>query len=196
MSGTRLRAGRSGDPTLPSGWIDAAFVVGSALVLAAIGRLVGRGRLRWLAPGEASIEDALARPARRLLVAWFALSALLTLVLPAAALAVWGRDARVRGVLVPYVSVLIAQAAVERWATRRFFPNMSLLTGLAYTLYRLWQLRRGRAALRAPGTGDATGARPTGRLLATGSVFWAANLVFLAGTFARRGVRSRADRNG
>ena len=190
------RPGRAAPPAPPSPWAGVGFVVGSGLVLTAIGRLIDRGALPWLVPGDSAVEDALPLPARRLLAVWFALVALLALVAPAAALLAGGRDPRIRRVLLPYVSVLGAQAVVERVATRRFFPHMSVLVGLAYTLFRLWQLRRGRAYLRHAGGGAGPGLRATRRLVAAGLAFWTLNLIFLVGVLSRRVVRPFPNRRG
>ena len=105
--------------------------------------------------------------------------ALVSLVLPVATLAVWGREAAVRRALVPYVVVLAVQITVEMVYSGLFFPDIVVLTGIAFTGYRLVQLRgarrrfvfsegfsaRGRAALRC--------------CLSLGLVFWSANLAFL-----------------
>ncbi len=107
------------------------------------------------------------------------MAALVSLVLPAAALAVWGREAAVRRALLAYVVVLVVQISVEMVLSGVFFPDLVVLTGIAFTGYRLLQLdgARWRFVL-------AEGPSPRGRAavrccLSLGLAFWSANLVFL-----------------
>jgi hypothetical protein len=111
--------------------------------------------------------------------AWMAAAALVSLALPVVALAIWGRHKGVREALLPYVFVLAVQISVEIFFARIFFPNIVVLTGITFTLYRLGQLARARRAFAATGGPGAYGRAIVGSLLSLGVVFWSANLVFL-----------------
>jgi hypothetical protein len=105
--------------------------------------------------------------------------ALVSLALPAATLAVWGREAAVRRALVAYLVVLVVQISVEMVYSGLFFPDIVVLTGIVFTGYRLMQLRGARRRFVL-----AEGPTPRGRTavrccLSLGLVFWSANLVFL-----------------
>ena len=111
--------------------------------------------------------------------AWMAAAALVSLGLPAATLAVWGREAAVRRALLAYVVVLGVQIAVEMVFSGVFFPDIVVLTGIAFTGYRLMQLRGARRRFMF-----AEGSSPSCRAavrccLSLGLVFWSANLAFL-----------------
>ena len=111
--------------------------------------------------------------------AWMAAVALVSLALPAATLAVWGREAAVRRALVAYLVVLVVQISVEMVYSGLFFPDIVVLTGIVFTGYRLMQLRGARRRFVL-----AEGPSPRGRAavrccLSLGLVFWSANLAFL-----------------
>ena len=110
--------------------------------------------------------------------AWMLAISAVSIIGPLAALAVWGGDAGVRRVLLPYVLVLVAQISIEITLRGAAPPNVVVLTGLAFTGYRLLQLRSCRRFFRGAGVLG----RPrkvVGGLLTAGLAFWAANGLFL-----------------
>ena len=181
------RAGAGGAaPVRPVGWAaDALFLVASTLLLAGLGWAVGAGALPWVLPGESAdlfdeFYGSLSAWGQAAWVTYMGTATLLGLVLPAAALLAWGRrDGAVRGALAPYAVVLLWQVLVEVAFARAFFPNVVIFTGLIYTAYRIWQLRRARQAFPATRGPAGFGRRATRGLLVAGLVFWSANLVFL-----------------
>ncbi len=111
--------------------------------------------------------------------AWMAAVALVSLGLPAITLAVWGRQAAVRRALLAYVVVLVVQISVEMIFSGVFFPDIVVLTGIAFTGYRLRQLRRARRRFFPAEGLSAPGRAAVRCCLSLGLVFWSANLAFL-----------------
>ncbi len=93
-----------------------------------------------------------------------------------------------RSALLPYMLVLLVQIPSERALTRRFGPDMSPITGLIYTSYRVWQLWYLQGYIAAT-PGPITLAHDVARgLLLFGLGFWTVNLLFLAGVALPRTV--------
>ena len=111
--------------------------------------------------------------------AWMAAVAVVSLGLPAATLAVWGREAVVRRALLAYVVVLVVQVSVEMAFSGVFFHDIVVLTGIAFTGYRLRQLRGARRRFFPAEVPSALGRAAVRGCLSLGLVFWSANLVFL-----------------
>ena len=105
--------------------------------------------------------------------------ALVSLVLPVATLAVWGREEAVRRALVAYVVVLAAQITVEMVYSSLFFPDIVVFTGISFTSYRLVQLRGARRRFVFTEGFSARGRAAVRCCLSLGLVFWSANLAFL-----------------
>ena len=165
--------------------LDALFAAASTLVLALIGVLVGAGALPWVVPGDGAdifgeFYGSLSARGKAAFVTYMGTASLLGLVLPAAALLVWGRhDAAVRRTLAPYALVLLWQVLVEFAFARAFFPNIVIFVGLIYTAHRIRQLRRAREAFAAAREPAGLGRGAVRGLLLAGLVFWSCNLVFL-----------------
>ena len=111
--------------------------------------------------------------------AWMAAVALVSLGLPAATLAVWGREAAVRRALLAYVVVLVVQISVEMVYSGVFFPDIVVLTGIVFTGYRLMQLYGARQRFFLAEAPSPRGGAAVRCCLSLGLVFWSANLVFL-----------------
>ena len=111
--------------------------------------------------------------------AWMAAVALVSLVLPAITLLVWGRPAAVRRALLAYVVVLVVQIAVEMAFSGVFFPDIVVRTGIVFTGYRLRQLHAARRRFVPVEVPSALGRAAVRLSLSLGLVFWSANLAFL-----------------
>ena len=110
-----------------------------------MGLLAGSGELVWLLPGERPLQESFPAWGLALFGAWMLLAVLLVLVAPSVVVAIWGREPMVRGALLAYVALLLVQVPTEIVGARLLFPNPVL--GLAYTSYRLWQLRHAQKML-------------------------------------------------
>ncbi len=151
----------------------AAATAGSALV----GWLAVRGALPVF--DGAGFVGALPGWSEAALGAWMAAVSLVSLALPAT-LAVWGREAAVRRALLAYVVVLVVQIPVEMTLSGVFFPDIVVLTGMVFTGYRLWQLRRARRRFVPAEVPFPRGRAAVRCSLSLGLAFWSANLVFVA----------------
>jgi hypothetical protein len=120
--------------------------------------------------------------------AWMATVALVSLALPAATLAVWGREAAVKRALVAYVVVLAVQISVEIVYSGVFFPDIVVLTGIVFTGYRLMQLHGARRRFALAEGPSARGRAAVRCCLSLGLVFWSANLAFLVSVALPRAV--------
>ena len=154
-----------------------AFAGAVAAVAALVGCLATLGMLPVF--DGAGFVGTLSGRGEAWLGAWMATVALVSLALPVATLAVWGREAAVRRALMACVVVLAVQIPVEMVYSGLFFPDIVVLTGIAFTGYRLVQLRGARRRFVL-----AEGSSPRGRAavrccLSLGLVFWSANLAFL-----------------
>ena len=116
---------------------------------------------------------------RSVLAWWMVCGALVSLALPVMALAIWGRQEGVGRALVPYMLVLVAQVLIEATFGGVFYPNIVVLTGAAFTAYRLGQLVKARRVIAGARNVGTTGRRVVGGILAAGLAFWTANLAFL-----------------
>lgn len=161
--------------------VDAIFVVVATLSLAALGWVVQTGalpRVRFVtSPAEALTASS---SWERVAFGVYMFTAVaLGLLLPLAALSVWGRHPSVRAALLPYTLVLLVQTVVEGLFARIFFPGIVVVVGFVYTLYRVGRLWRARNAF-------ATSAQPAGparsfvgTVLGASFVFWSFNAIFL-----------------
>ncbi len=107
------------------------------------------------------------------------LIAAVSLVLPVAALAGFGRCGAVRRALLPYVLVLVVQILVEMSLSAAFVPNIVVLTGVVFTGYRIWRLFGARRDFAAAPPPSRSARVSVGAMLSLGLVLWAANLAFL-----------------
>ncbi len=121
-------------------------------------------------------------------MSWLGTAVIVSIALPAVAVLVWRDDPAIRAALLPYMLVLLVQIPSERALTRRFGPDMSPITGLIYTSYRVWQLWYLQGYIAAT-PGPITLAHDVARgLLLFGLGFWTVNLLFLAGVALPRTV--------
>ena len=110
--------------------------------------------------------------------------ALVSLVLPAITLLVWGRRA-----LLAYVVVLVVQISVEMAFSGVFFPDIVVLTGIVFTGYRLRQLNAAYWRFIPVEVPSAFGRAAVRLCLSLGLVFWSANLAFLVFVALPRVIR-------
>lgn len=153
-------------------------VVVLTLIITALGWLGSQGILP-VRPGEGTAFRSSSALEITALVVLFLLQVVTSLLLPLLALIVWGRQPAVRQVLLPYVGLLLVHIFSERIFMNLFFPSMSVLIGIVYSAFRIWQARTLRNYV---GTHSA----PTGRalrsvtlLLTMGGYLWALNLLLL-----------------
>ena len=158
-----------------TGGAGVLFVAAATLGFAVFGVSGVGGRLL----GGAAFVETLSGAGGVVLGVWMACAVILSLALPVVALVIWGRNAGVRGVLLPYLLVLVAQIVVEMVLAGVFFPNIVVLTGLAFTLFRLGQLVSARRAFAAAGAAGRYGRACVGIILSLGLLFWSGNLAFL-----------------
>ena len=128
---------------------------------------------------ETPVAETLPGWGRVALGAWMLAILCVSVLGPLAALAVWGRYREVRRVLLPYVLVLLAQISVEVALPGAVPPNVVVLTGIAFTGYRLLQLWSCRRFFRAAEGPGGLGNAVVGGLLSAGLAFWTANGLFL-----------------
>ncbi|MDP9373784.1 MAG: hypothetical protein M3Q65_15285 [Chloroflexota bacterium] len=170
--------------------MDTAFVGTATPVIVAVATLRGHGLLPRLPTSGARFMATLPPRGRMAFDAWLCIGAALGLVLPAGALARWGRHASVRRALLPYALTLAAQVATEEVSRRVLAEDLALVTGTLYTGYRLHQLLRARRAFAAAPAPPEPGRRVVGGILAAGFAFWAGNLGFLTLVAAPRVARA------
>lgn len=162
---------------------DVVFMGVATLCLALLGWSVQTGALPWVVPGAESSFGALTTSfppwGRAAFSVYMFAATTLGLVLPLGALCVWGRHTSVRAALLPYVLVLLVQIVVEVLFARIFFPNIVIVVGFVYTLYRIWRLWGVRSVfvLAAQPTGLAKSLVAT--VLSASLVFWSFNALFL-----------------
>lgn len=167
---------RSSEPApLGSGW----FVAGVTVLLTLIGWAERRFKPAWLRPGAPDIFTALSPRAGRALRLWMQLAGLLSIVFPLMILARWGSERQVRRALLPDVLVMLIQVGSESLLARLFFPNIRILTGLFYTLHRIWRLGARLRMLAGAQQEDSSGLALTRRLLRVARGFWMLNTLFL-----------------
>lgn len=159
--------------------LDVLFVILATPALVVIGLLAEAGRLPGLGRGGTPVAETLPVWGGVVLGAWMALVAVVALVLPLVALAIWGGNADVRRALAPYVLVLICQILVEATLARVFFSNIVVIVGLSYTIYRIWRLRLVRRDFAGATVPGRYGRTVVDAILTLGLVSWSANLVFL-----------------
>ena len=128
---------------------------------------------------ESPVVEALPGWGRATLGLWMLAIVAVSLVGPLAALAIWGRHREVKRVLLPYVLVLAAQISIEVMLPGALPSNVVVLTGLAFTGYRLLQLRSCRRFFRDADEPGRAGRAVVVGLLMAGLAFWAANGLFL-----------------
>lgn len=170
------RIATSGESDPPWALVDAAFVVVALSLLGTVG---------WLAEGTTLdgplVTEGLPRWGGVAFGMWMANVAVFALVLPILALVAWGRHESVRAALLPYVLVLGAQVGAEMTFVASFAPNVVVLTGIVFTLYRLLRLRVARREFAGTSRPVGIGRSVVGGLLTAGLVLWAANFAFLLG---------------
>jgi hypothetical protein len=153
------------------------FAAAAAGGIAAVGWLAVRGFVPTF--DGAGFVSTLSGRGAAALGAWMAAAALVSLVLPATTLAVWGRQTAVRSALLAYVVVLGVQIAVEVVFSGVFFPDIVILTGIVFTGYRLRQLYGARLRFALAEGPSAVGRAAVRLCLSLGLAFWSANLAFL-----------------
>lgn len=153
------------------------FVICATATLALAGFLFAGGGIDGFRLKDGSFTDELPGWGVALIGVWMAGAAVVGLVLPLAALAIWGRHTSIRRALAPYVLVLVFQICLEILFARLFLPNIVVLTGILFTGYRLWQLRSAWRSLRES---VAPGRCVVRWILLLGLGGWTANLLFLA----------------
>lgn len=164
-----------------------AFMVVATLGLAMLGWGVQTGVLAW--PGaDTGASAAFPLWGRALLRIYVLVGVALGLVLPLAALLLWGRYESVRAALTPYILVLLVQVAVEGVFANIFFRDLVVFIGLAYTLYRVGQLRRARGAFASAAQPVGLARQSVSLLLMVSLVYWSFNAVLLATVMLPRGL--------
>ncbi len=106
---------------------------------------------------------------------WIQIAIAVGLFLPLLAFFVGIRHSTVRTVFGFYLLVLMIQIATEQFCSHIFSRSLSVLIGTLYTVFRLWQLWRGRRILKINSQGE----QLTQSLLWLLLLFWSANLIFL-----------------
>ena len=178
--GVRFGASRRVDRFWSAGyWGDALFVSVAAVGLALAGWLSAAGSL-----GGFSIEGTLVLKTLppwgvAVFKVWMVVIAVVSLVLPAGALAVFGRYGAVRRTLLPYVLVLMAQIMVEMSLSAAYTPNIVVPTGLVFTSYRLWRLFGSRKDFAAAPPPLRSARVSVEAILFLGLILWSGNLAFL-----------------
>ncbi len=142
----RVEAGSGGREI----WGGPGDVLGGLVFAAAA--TAGIALVRWLAlRGVLPVSDGagfvgtLSGWSGSALGAWMAAVALVSLGLPAITLAVWGWQVAVRRALLAYVVVLVVQISVEMIFSGVFFPDIVVLTGMAFKTWKQPSGKKGRS---------------------------------------------------
>lgn len=85
-----------------------------------------------------------------------------------------------RTALAPCTLVLLVQVAVQGGFVGVFFRDLVIFTGLAYTLYRVGQLRKARDAFASEAQPAGLARQSVSLLLVTSLIYWSFNAVLLA----------------
>ncbi len=163
------------------------FAVVATITVGIVGFLVRSGALLGIAPGVRPLQETFPAWGVTAFAVWMALAVLTSVVLPVLALVCWRRDGQVRAVLGPYLGLLAVQIPTEVIFAQIFFPNITAITGIVYTGYRLYQLWYFQQAF-AQQPQQAFRDRAVRNILIIGICFWSANLVFLVGVLLTRVV--------
>lgn len=160
-------------------FVDVVYVGVASLAVVLLGALLSGGGIAGVRLTADSFSSGLTGWGATLLDFWMLAAAVVGLVLPLAALVIWGRNASVRWALLPYVLVLGCQIAAEIYLSQLLVPGIVVLIGIAFTVYRLWQLRVAQRRFGGTTKPGEVGRRVVDGVLVLGTGFWTVNLVFL-----------------
>lgn len=168
---------------------NGVLTIMATILIVTVGILVRTGNLPWLLPGDQPLRNTFPVWGRVAFGVWMLLAGCISLLVPCITLIVWRNHADVRAVLVPYMGMLLIQIPTEMIATQLFFPNITVIVGITYTCYRLYQLWYFRQYVVPEQHPKPLHNRVIHNLLWIGLWFWTGNLVFLLFTFALRMVK-------